>query len=847
MPVERAHLDAWGLPQSSASRRDTEDMLARVGRSEAESSEVFRRIEEQLRGVSRRLDSSERSHSESNRVLSRTAQEINIASREQAQAFDQLALNVMALSERLDRVERTTANDGIKDAVKALHQGLSRLADQVSQTASQSAAQSGNLANSLEQLATRLGAARVDSEDADKQLAQRILTVENVAHKNASHLDDRLTGLENTTQNSLATLEQRMNALQGGIENGHAALEQRIDQRLAGIEKTVQGHTNAIDHALEKIDAAANARAADQVEAQRRGAWVEENLQGLREAIMRLESQPAGAALEQRLAHVEQNIGGLIERMDQNSPAAPLQQSLDAMAQRIEMLEKDHNDLLAEVRTGNRHHAPEASPDFADSDFPAAAFAESQDAFQPAPQPPARPADAFAAPPFPEQAFAEKPGIGGYHTPAQASFQPDPFDDGSAGQFVYGADEAEHAPPGIDEPPLVENFEPDGLEPHGPEAYGPEPEPENFMAQARRTARAAADKAETERQSRGFSWGRSTADEGGEARTRYVIPAVIALIVILAVAAGLVLSQRARPGQGGAGAPGANTQAANGQNPQGPDFSLPEPPAGDETQFVVAPAATPDQPAPARPAPRASQPAQESGPPNTTQPLQERGVRQAPVKSVPDGDAQGSINRVVQLANANNPIAQTILGLRYLDGTGGTPVNLPQAVKYLTAAANQGQAVAQYRLGTLYERGQGVPANGAQAAHWYQMAANQGNRKAMHNLAVAYASGSVGKKNMAEAARWFAKAAALGLSDSQFNLAVLYERGDGVPQSLLDAFKWYSIAAAAGDSESKARVSVLQSQLSDSDRATAQKSAATFHAAPLNRSANVPPEPADLG
>ena len=43
------------------------------------------------------------------------------------------------------------------------------------------------------------------------------------------------------------------------------------------------------------------------------------------------------------------------------------------------------------------------------------------------------------------------------------------------------------------------------------------------------------------------------------------------------------------------------------------------------------------------------------------------------------------------------------------------------------------------------------------------------------------------------------------------------------------------------------RIGVLQTQLSDSDRAAASKSAATFHAAPLNRSANVPPEAADLG
>ena len=94
------------------------------------------------------------------------------------------------------------------------------------------------------------------------------------------------------------------------------------------------------------------------------------------------------------------------------------------------------------------------------------------------------------------------------------------------------------------------------------------------------------------------------------------------------------------------------------------------------------------------------------------------------------------------------PSPLTILGLRALDGP-GAPVNLPDAVKFLTQAAEKGQAVAQYRLGTLYERGQGVAADAAKAAHWYELAANQGNRKAMHNLAVSYAGGAAGKKNMA--------------------------------------------------------------------------------------------------
>jgi len=146
----------------------------------------------------------------------------------------------------------------------------------------------------------------------------------------------------------------------------------------------------------------------------------------------------------------------------------------------------------------------------------------------------------------------------------------------------------------------------------------------------------------------------------------------------------------------------------------------------------------------------------------------------------------------------------------------------------------------------MYERGEGVAANPALAAKWYQAAANLGNRKAMHNLAVSFAEGSTGKKDMAESARWFSKAAALGLSDSQFNLAVLYERGDGVPQSLIEAFKWYSIAAATGDAESKTRLAVLQTQLSDPDRAAAIRAAQAFKVTPLNRAANVPPEPTDL-
>jgi localization factor PodJL len=371
-----------------------------------------------------------------------------------------------------------------------------------------------------------------------------------------------------------------------------------------------------------------------------------------------------------------------------------------------------------------------------------------------------------------------------------------------------------------------------------------EPEPDHFLAQARLSALAASERAESERVIRLSSFHADTADREEKTRPRYLIPALVAALVVIMAATALMMSQRAKaPEQVIAAATPATSPA------------LPAPTASVQASAIPLPQALTDKLAEAA----------ENNPPDDVSsigtqaksdapPAQSQQASAAPV--TPDRSADASTpksatqkiagsDRMVQLANGGNPVALTILGLKALDA--GTAASLPDAVKFLTLAADKGQAVAQYRLGTLYERGQGIAADSAKAVHWYEMAAGQGNRKAMHNLAVAYASSPAAKRNMTESARWFTKAAGLGLSDSQFNLAVLYERGEGVPQSLTDAYKWYAIAAATGDAEAKARMGVLETQLNATDRAAASKSAMSFRAAPLNRSANVPPEPADLG
>src|SRR3984957_4453848 len=88
------------------STRDTDDMLARVSRSENEAQGAYRRIEDQLRGMAKRLEGAGKAQSDSSKAMSDAATEINSATKEQAQAFEQLGGHVMGLGDRLSRVER---------------------------------------------------------------------------------------------------------------------------------------------------------------------------------------------------------------------------------------------------------------------------------------------------------------------------------------------------------------------------------------------------------------------------------------------------------------------------------------------------------------------------------------------------------------------------------------------------------------------------------------------------------------------------------------------------------------------------------------------------------------------
>ena len=84
------------------------------------------------------------------------------------------------------------------------------------------------------------------------------------------------------------------------------------------------------------------------------------------------------------------------------------------------------------------------------------------------------------------------------------------------------------------------------------------------------------------------------------------------------------------------------------------------------------------------------------------------------------------------------------------------------ALREWTPLAEQGNADAQFMVGTMYEKGDGVPQDSQIAVKWYSLAAQQGHDPA------------------------------------QTNLGTMYRKGDGVPQDYEIAVKWYTLSAEQG-------------------------------------------------
>jgi TPR repeat protein len=104
------------------------------------------------------------------------------------------------------------------------------------------------------------------------------------------------------------------------------------------------------------------------------------------------------------------------------------------------------------------------------------------------------------------------------------------------------------------------------------------------------------------------------------------------------------------------------------------------------------------------------------------------------------------------------------------------------AATIFSAAAEQGHAAAQCKLGTVYFEGDGVPKDFAKAMEWYEKSAEQGYVVAQSSLGEMYEKGHGVPKNRAKAIEWYTKAAEQGYLNAQRRLRAIKGKGRKAPE-----------------------------------------------------------------
>ena len=144
--------------------------------------------------------------------------------------------------------------------------------------------------------------------------------------------------------------------------------------------------------------------------------------------------------------------------------------------------------------------------------------------------------------------------------------------------------------------------------------------------------------------------------------------------------------------------------------------------------------------------------------------------------------------------------------------------------------AEQGDAVAQFSLGSMYANGEGVPEDDAEAVRWFRMAAEQGHASAQSALGFMYDTGEGVPEDDAEAMRWYRMAAEQEFALAQFLLGLMYANGEGVPENYVLAYAWFNLAAAQGDETAVSGKADLQRRMTAAQIAEAQELSTTLFA-----------------
>ncbi|MBN9286742.1 MAG: hypothetical protein BGO43_02360 [Gammaproteobacteria bacterium 39-13] len=123
-------------------------------------------------------------------------------------------------------------------------------------------------------------------------------------------------------------------------------------------------------------------------------------------------------------------------------------------------------------------------------------------------------------------------------------------------------------------------------------------------------------------------------------------------------------------------------------------------------------------------------------------------------------------------ATGNNPEAKYLLGSYYLDGI-GTQVDYEKAFHIFSDLADQGNALAEFKLGQMYYYGQGVEKNLPIAKKWFLKSARLGVKDAKNWVAILFRDGMENRENQAD-----------DLDQEDLNQWINYSADNGEPEGL---------------------------------------------------------------
>ena len=173
------------------------------------------------------------------------------------------------------------------------------------------------------------------------------------------------------------------------------------------------------------------------------------------------------------------------------------------------------------------------------------------------------------------------------------------------------------------------------------------------------------------------------------------------------------------------------------------------------------------------------------------------------VTALEKGNLITTLGKWIRFAEPGKDKSLQRLELTYLHYWHRTTQDFKIDIKLLTVFAEKGDADAQYKLATMYAKGEGVPQSHETAVQWITLAAEQGHTKALSCLGVIYLKGVVVPQNYPIAIKALTQAAEQGDTVAQYNLGVMYAEGDGVSQDYKTAMRYFKLVAEKGNGEAQ--------------------------------------------